>query len=127
MSEDLTTTEKPLGLLFEFDPDRRIIAITFRSNRFELAPPRIEVPFAYQKESVAQILEFEAQMKIATLPPGTRPSRYPPGVRGKLRCAEIIMQEAKAELAAEAAVGDQGESEADKEAARVKANLGLIT
>jgi hypothetical protein len=128
MAEDIVSGQPPVGLQFEFDPDRRIARVTFRENVFTINPPSVEIPFAYLKESTAQVLEFEAQMKISMLPPGTKPKNYPPGLRGKLRCAEIIMLEAKSEIAGDSLVGKSvGEDEAEKEAERIKKNLELVT
>lgn len=131
MAEDIVTAQAPEGISFEFDPDRRITKVTFRENKFVINPPSVEIPFAYMKESVAQILQFECEMKISALPAGTKAKNYPPGLRGKLRCAEIIMLEAKNEIAGEAAVEgsarSEAEAEAEREALRIKRNMGLIT
>jgi hypothetical protein len=127
MAEDLQQLRPADGLTFEFEPGSRICTVIMVEH-LALIPKRIEVPFAHLKEAVAEILQFECELKIAELPAGTKPKDYPPGVRGKIRCAEILMAEAKGEQAA-STLTDRSNDELDEAARKAaqKAKIELIT
>ncbi len=128
MAEDLQTLRPADGLTFEFDGASRICTL-IEMEHLAIMPTRIPVPFAHLKNAVAQVLTAEAEAKVATLPASTKLKDYPPGVRGKLRVAQILMDEAMAEITAASVAQDMDHSGSEKatDAAARAAAMKLLT
>lgn len=99
-------------LNFAFTGDSRMCVLT-ETEVLGIVPKKIEIPFALLKEAAAQILWFEANLELGKLPKIAQDPKHkdswPKGIRGKLRMSEILMDEAKAEMAQAAMEGDEGE------------------
>lgn len=86
---------------FAFVGDTRLCLVT-ETEPFGLMPKKIEIPFALLKEAVAQILSFEAQLEISRLPKIAQNKQHrdswPQGIRGKMKVAELLINEARTEI-----------------------------
>lgn len=87
-----------------FDAERRVCLATLRTERARFAikdpdPVVVPIPFHAIQEAAAQILTFDAEMMLEKLPFGARqnPKKWPKGVAGVRRVAQLLQESADAE------------------------------